>query len=214
MKNRFVLTRKSFETPLGVSHVDLELADALEGEFPADRLDGEFAHKNEHSIEFQSLFLQYVLPQPEAFSILPILCGSFQDWLDDSQSPEAEIYDFCEALRKVVRDSGRKACFVAGVDLSHMGQKFGDRVALSEGYIAQTRDWDREMLALIESCDREGFLAHWKANGDRQKVCGVPPIYVLLSCVEATRAKLLNYDLNVEEATQSFVSFASMAFYR
>jgi Predicted dioxygenase len=58
---RFGLTRKPFETPLGKSAVDLRLVDALANAAPDSILMEDYCHSIEHSIEFQALFLQYVI---------------------------------------------------------------------------------------------------------------------------------------------------------
>jgi hypothetical protein len=50
---------------------------------------------------------------------------------------------------------------------------------------------------------------------DRQTVCGLPPIYTMMHILgEGCDGQVLDYGLHVEEATESFVSFASLAFYQ
>jgi hypothetical protein len=49
------------------------------------------------------------------------------------------------------------------------------------------------------------------ADGDRRKICGLPPIYTMLSVIEADSGRLLKYQYFPDPA--GTVSFASMAFY-
>jgi len=48
---------------------------------------------------------------------------------------------------------------------------------------------------------------------NRRRICGFPPIYMLLSTLPASAGMVLKYDQSVEPATQSMVSYASVVFY-
>ena len=212
----FILTEKPFETPLGAVEVDQAVAQALIAGCPFDLKQDEFLHKHEHSIEFQLIFLQHLYSGRHAFRILPILVGSFHEFLESNTMPSSwEPLDvFSRALRRALADSGRRVCYVAAADLSHIGRKFRDDVDLSDAFIEDTRSKDREMLDHLEAGRYEDFFRFIQCDGDRQKVCGLPPIYAMLHTLgDGVRGKLLEYDLNVEEQTQSFVSYASMVFY-
>ena len=67
--NPFILTRKNFETPLGVLETDEGIIDKIVDTCPWDLFEGEIAHRTEHSIEFQVAFLQYVLRKKTTFAI-------------------------------------------------------------------------------------------------------------------------------------------------
>jgi len=66
-------TGKAFETPLGVTNVDLPFLESLEQRCGHDLRRHEFDHRREHSVELQVLCLQHVFG-PEAFKIVPFLC--------------------------------------------------------------------------------------------------------------------------------------------
>lgn len=215
----FILTEKDFQTPLGTVHVDREAARALiDATRPLDLLRDEYLHKHEHSIEFQLLFLQRIFGtrRPHEFQILPILVGSFHPFIEDNTFPSEapEMQAFVNALRGAVARSGKRVCFIAGADLSHMGQKFGDHEEPTEEFIADTRQGDMEMLDHIAGMRFEDFYRQIQSEGDRQKVCGLPPIYTLMQMLAPeTTGRLLDYGVHVEKETASFVSFASVAFY-
>ncbi|MBN1866140.1 AmmeMemoRadiSam system protein B [Candidatus Sumerlaeota bacterium] len=215
--NLFVMTEKTFETPLGAVEVDLEVSRALTNACPLDLKEDEYLHRFEHSIEFQAIFLQHLFAGHRTFKILPILVGSFAPYIAENTLPsEAEpVRLFTDALRQVLSQSGRRVCLVAGADLSHVGRKFGDEMDLSESLVDEIRLKDLEMLAHIQAGRREDFFRHLQRDQDRQKVCGLPPIYTLMSVLgDGCTAQLLDYDVSIEEPTQSFVTFASLGFYK
>ncbi len=226
----FILTTKRFRTPLGEVETCRETARALRETCPFDLMQDEYLHKFEHSLEFPILFLQHLYGpsasrdgadghphrRPHPFQILPILVGSFHDYIAGNEIPsESEtIRAFVLALRKAVADSGKRVCYVVGADLSHMGKKFGDQEGLTDEQLDSTRRLDAEMLEHIEAMRTEEFFRHLQSTQDAQKVCGLPPIYTLLSALPPDCCgKLLHYDLHPEPQTESFVSFASLVFY-
>lgn len=212
----FSMTDKPFETPLGVAETDLDAARAIQAACPFDLKQDEFLHKHEHSIEFPLVFLQHLYGEKHSFQILPILAGSFQKFIegDDSPSTDPDFAGFLAALRDAVAASGKTACYVAGADLSHMGLKFGDEEGVSEEFLEGTRSKDIHLLQHAAECDAEGLFQCVRADGDAQKICGLPPMYTMMRALDGgCTARLLDYDISIEEVTDSFVSFASMVFY-
>ena len=211
----FSLTGKDFETPLGVVETDRTLVQALRDAYLFDLESEEYLHKHEHSIEFPLIFLQHLYPD-HPFKILPILTGSFYEFLESDGLPDDDeaFAAFVQALRKVLAESGQRVCFVSGADLSHIGAKFGDEEPITEEVLAQARRDDLTMLKALESGNPEAFFRFLQQSGDKQKVCGLPPIYTMLRAMQPEHAgRLLDYDLSLEPSTQSFVTFASMGFY-
>ena len=60
MADPFALTRKDYDTPFGPARVDRDLVEMLGAQARQDCFGSELAHRNEHSIEFQAVFLQYL----------------------------------------------------------------------------------------------------------------------------------------------------------
>ena len=190
----------------------------------------EFVHRNEHSIEFQVLFLQYLFGRRERpIRIAPILCSSFQTWLDKlalegEEAPliKKEVEEFLGALSQALGEREDRICLIAGVDLSHMGRRFGQEVTLSPDFVDNAKDQDRRMLQTVLAQRSERFLGFIQEERDRRNVCGVPAIYSLLKLLELERdgdesrgcaSALLRYDVALEDLTQSLVSYAGVAFY-
>jgi AmmeMemoRadiSam system protein B len=211
----FTLTKKDFVTPLGTLETDGGFVDELSGRYGGDLFSGELSHKNEHSIEFQLLFLQYIFGGRRDIKIVPILCSSFHRMVVENRSPAQvpEVGGFISALRELVAARGDGVCLVAGVDLSHVGMRFGDREELNPLFVSRVEHQDREMLKHVERMDAEGFFNSIQVCQDRQRVCGYPAIYTLMKAIGAQEGVILKYDRAVDYDVQSAVTFASIAFY-
>jgi len=210
----FVATDKDFNTPLGRVKTDSEFIRTLQQNYNQDVCASEIIHRTEHSLEFQTLFLQYLFGKTREFAIVPILVTSFHHMIL-AKTPPVEtprVATFLNALRETVAQSGKKVCFVAGVDFAHVGQKFGDKGPLTSEFLSWVESEDQRLIHALENVDHANFFAEIAKNGDQRRVCGFAPMYTFLHLVEAKRGKLLKYAY-AETAPQSAVSFASLAFY-
>ena len=146
-RRRFVLTLKDFETPLGIVPTDRQYVERIAEAAGEELFDDELVHRAEHSIEFQVVFLQYVLGKKRPFSIVPILVGSFHDHLERGIDPieDPEVRRFVDALRAAEAASGKNVAYIGGIDLCHVGPEFGDprprrRPASGNGSPVRPRD--------------------------------------------------------------------------
>ncbi|MBM3238090.1 AmmeMemoRadiSam system protein B [Candidatus Poribacteria bacterium] len=210
----FSLTRKDFATPLGLLETDTAFIDALAQNYGDDLFAGEFVHKQEHSIEFQVVFLHYLFGNQRPIKIAPILCSSFHEIIAQGVSPSEvkQVKTFIESLKKAIAESNQKICLIAGVDLSHVGGRFGDEGMLTTMLLNQIKSEDLQMLQTVEALEAEEFYHSIQQHNDRRRICGLPAIYTMLSVLDASEGKLSKYDQSVERETQSVVSYASMYF--
>jgi len=119
--------------------------------------------------------------------------------------------NFLEALKLSAAEHARDTLFVAGVDFSHIGPKFGhDEQALS--LLLETKNHDKLLIDAVCKADVERFWAGLREIKDRYNVCGFSTIACLLEILSDARGHLLDYDVWQEESTQSAVSFAAIAF--
>ena len=208
------MSRKDFETPFGVLKADREVIDQIAAEAPLDVFADEFAHKEEHALEFQAVFLKYLYPNHD-IPFVPILCGSFHQMVMGKTAPESApvVADFVRVLRDVLNASGKRVCFIAGVDLSHVGQRFGDTEMLSDDFVADVEGVDKALIEKARVLDANGYFDVVIDECDRTRVCGTSSIYTMLQAMDATRGETLKYDHIVDHETQQMVSFVSMAFY-
>jgi len=206
----YVLTRKDFVTPLGRAQTSLRILDALERRWPgaAELYRDELSHRGEHSIEFQVVFAQYAL-DGRMPPILPILCSNRPA---DSPREDEEAEAFIEALREALAEHAPDACIIAGADLSHIGQRFGDGGPLGASALRAAEEGDRRLLAYAERLDADGLWQAAHGEIGARNVCGLPAIYTLLRIASAREGQLLKYEQAVEGMTQSMVSFAAMVF--
>jgi hypothetical protein len=212
-RHPFVVSRKDFQTPFGTLETDQAVIDRLAELTDLDIFEDEGVHRTEHSIEFQTVFLKYLYPDSD-ITFIPILCGSFHEMIEQNHSP-AEIplvANFFESLKQALKESGKSVCFIAGVDFSHVGRRFGDP-GLPDKFIEEVESCDRDALAAAEEMDPEAFFQVIAKAQDRTRICGTSSIYTMLQAMDTSRAELLKYDKTIDTEDQSMVSFASMAFY-
>ena len=159
MHHRFGGLRKDYETPFGTARTDRDALESLAAELPFGFFDDEWAHRSEHSIEFQIVWLQHVFGGNLKAGIVPVLAGSFHEFSEAGASPlgDPQVAGFTQALRKLVEARRGKVCVVAGVDFAHIGGRFGDEEAMNETRRARLEHDDRAMLDAILSCDAEEF---------------------------------------------------------
>ena len=209
----FALTRKDFETPLGRVKADREFLDDLLARTGEAYLTDEFAHRGEHSIEFQAVFLRHVVPMDRPVRIVPVLCGSFHHLIEAGRSPadDGELEAFLAALRETIRGAGGRTVLLASADLTHVGPQFGDPHPLTPGQLREVADLDRKTLESVEAGDAEAFFRAVARGGDRRRICGLPPIYALLRLLDGGTGRLLSYSQWPDP--NGTVTFAALALY-
>jgi AmmeMemoRadiSam system protein B len=212
---RFGLTAKPFVTPLGEARTERELVERLAAEGgDAVKLE-DYCHAVEHSIEFQVIFLQHLYGP--GIRILPVLCGSFAHSIRGGGKPEDDgnVRRFLDALSALAVREGSRLFWVLGIDLAHMGRRYGDlfTARANEGAMAEAAVADRRRIGFVEDGDPAGFWTAVQENGDPLHWCGSAPLYTFLKAVPETRARLLGYEQwNIDE--HSVVSFSAMALER
>ena len=211
--DRFGLTRKPFVTPLGETITDGRLVDELAQAAPDSIRMEDYCHAIEHSIEFQVLFLQY-LYGPN-IRILPILCGSFLRSIYQGGKPESNegVERFFDAIGNMSAREGNKLFWVLGVDMAHMGRRYGDQMIAraEQGEMAAVAERDKQRIERLNQADSQGFWELVREKQDDLKWCGSAPIYTFLKAVPQARGTLRRYQQwNIDE--QSVVSFAAIAF--
>ncbi len=209
MRNPFVLTSKRFATPLGVVPVEERFLSRLHALHGGDLFTDELAHRSEHTVEFQVLFIQQLFGN--AIPVIPVLC-SFSCQAPGSGAAGESIKRFTEALRTAIAEDGRRVCLVASADLAHVGPRYGDAGGFEGEELETVKRRDREMLRHVERVDPEGFRDYLQQEDDRRRVCGFPPIYTLLKSMPAQRGRLVAHDHGAMDPVGSICSFASVVF--
>jgi AmmeMemoRadiSam system protein B len=212
--DRLGLTRKPFLTPYGETIPDTALIDEILSKSGDAAAMEDYCHAIEHSIEFQVVFLQHLFGPN--IRIVPILCGSYANSIYNGGAPEANdaVNRMLGALGEIAAREGDRLLWVLGIDMAHMGRRYGDPFsALAErDEMAKVALRDRARMERMESGDARGFWDLIQQNHDDLKWCGSAPIYTFLKAVPDARGRLLRYQQwNIDE--QSVVSFAGMSFH-
>jgi len=212
---RFGLTRKPFRTPLGDAVTDAGIVDRLAAAAPGAFVVEDYCHAIEHSIEFQVLFLQSRFGP--GVKIVPVLCGPL---LAAHPEDDHDVAAALNALGELQARQEQDLRWVLGVDMAHMGRRYGDgwraRAHADEMVGITAREGAR--LDRIVAGDAGGFWNLVQGDGpaarrgnDDLKWCGSAPLYTFLRAVPSARGAVLAYDhWNIDE--DSVVSFAALSF--
>jgi predicted class III extradiol MEMO1 family dioxygenase len=97
-----------------------------------------------------------------------------------------------EVLREVM--AARRTLVVAAADLAHVGPAFGDPRPLDLAARAALQAADEALLATVVAGDAGAFFRTIQAEGDRRRVCGLPPIYLTLRLLEGAEGIQVGYE--------------------
>jgi MEMO1 family protein len=203
-------TTKDFQTPLGLVRTDRAFISRLEDRLGTGICEHEFAHRGEHSVELQVHVLQVCLGDHH-FEIVPIICadlpGDAATTPGDGHGPD--LAAFADALRGCINDDPRRTLVIAGADLSHIGQHFGDEHPSTPAILADVEQRDRGLLAMLEAGDAEGFAASVRASGNPTRVCSAAGIYILRQALAEYPLRVLCYHQAIDSDTDTNVTCAA-----
>jgi AmmeMemoRadiSam system protein B len=218
----FILTLKDFETPLGLVQTDRDFVNRLQAGCQEDCFVDEYLHRGEHSLEFQVVFLKYLAHKraelsgqaERPFKIVPILVSSFQQAVASQTMPEKNfaVSSFLQRLRDLAEKESRRVCFVAGVDLAHVGRQFGDREPITDEFLKWVEAEDQSLVSRLAALDAPGFFNEIAKDQDRRRICGFSPLYSLIHLLSGAEGKHLKYSQAFTPETGSAVTFTSMIF--
>jgi hypothetical protein len=205
----FALSRKDFDTPLGSVLVDKDFIEELSSRCSLDLLADEFAHRREHTIEFQALFLRLLLPEVR---IVPLLCSFGVEEIEERTD---DIQHMVQALKETLDHYPHPVCLLSSVDLAHIGPRYGDTFRPHAGTVSEHNEADHRLLETVTNADAEAFATTLVRERNRRRICGLPPLYTMLKTLERmVEGELLRYDYTKVDNEGSFVTFASMVFYK
>lgn len=216
VEQMFTACTLDFQTPLGTVKTDRALLGRLAEELGRDPAEEEILHATEHVIEFQLVFLQFLLASRHEFTILPILCSLSHHIFQDHEEfaiLRDRFYGFCRALKAACAGDSRTVCFVASADLDHIGPRYGDSFVPHKGTVADALEKDNQILRHLERVDIKSFIKDVARDNDARRICGFSPITTMLHCMDATEGSLLSLDYAQVDDRNSFVSFTSMIFH-
>jgi AmmeMemoRadiSam system protein B len=206
----YCISEKTYVTPFGEIKADKNFIGELkervpEGTFAPD----DFGHMTEHSIEFQTIFLHHYLTGP--FTIVPILCGGLHEYIHHGRDilTEERFREMVSVMKELLVRGKGHILLVAGVDLSHVGRKFGDQ-APADALLPQAIAHDKRMLSSLSRGEPDNIFREALETRDRYHVCGLPAILLFASLLPENRADILHFDTYHERETESAVNYASL----
>lgn len=222
----FHLTKKHFDTPMGLVQTDQEFVTTVANKFGIKRsFQDEFLHKQEHSLELQLPFLwreQDAAERKSSYKQVPILVGNFHHMLEEEKFPEEfeEYESFVAALTETtikLLNDGHRLCLIGAVDMAHIGRAFGDPGSLSKDYLEKIAQQDRVYLDCIKRQDKRGLFAHMAEDRNARKVCGFPSLYTMIDLMDRVGWKYAAHEFDYRQAvdltTDCAVTFAGIGLY-
>lgn len=191
---RLTLTLQHYATPFGVLPTAQDVVRALaEAIGPEEAFEEELHHRTEHSVELAVVWLHHTVggrPLP----LVPILCGSFDPFVEGRAdlATHPPFVACLEVLREVM--AARRTLVVAAADLAHVGPAFGDPRPLDLAARAELQAADQALLATVVAGDAEAFFRTIQAEGDRRRICGLPPIYLTLRLLGDAKGIQVGYE--------------------
>ena len=216
----WTFTPKKYETPFGAMELDDELYDDLSRKVWYEPRADEWVHKNEHSLEFQAVWLRY-LWREKTPPWVPILVSSFERFSPDeapSKIPTIEkaLKDFGAVVR-AHQAKGRRVMVLCGIDLAHVGPRFGDEDEVTPDLEQKIEAEDRKSLVDAMALDADGFYRSVVAGDHWRRVCGLSSLYTGLRLIKELEGsssqpgRLLAYG-QAPDPAGGVVSFASALF--
>ena len=114
----------------------------------------------------------------------------------------------CFTVRETEHALGGLTLHVAGVDLSHVGPRFGEPPLDAEASERLRRTDDGALVAAATG-DADAWFSSIAAGGDATSICGFSPTYCMLRCAEPGEGRRLAYAESAEQ-DGSVVTVAAM----
>lgn len=200
-----------WRTPLGIAPTARPFVAAVHAALGAPDPGDVLQHRDEHSLEFQVQFLQFVherrgLPPPR---VAGFLCGALPSG-DGDPLAEAWCQDLLAVFRRAAAGSGR-VLWLAGADLAHVGPRFGDDAPVDDDRLVRLAAADRRHLAALTAGAPGAFHRSVDGCGNVDRICSAPAM-TLCAALAGGRGELLHYGQARDDDGSQAVSFCAMAF--
>lgn len=170
---------EDWETPLGIIKNDKDFGGVLMKNTGLKQ--DEKAHNQEHSIEVQLPFLQFISKENEV-KIMPIIA-----------SPDVPYDELARNIVKTINEEDKKAGIIASSDFTHYGVNYG-YFPFQNKVKEKLYDLDNKAINHIKELDAYRFLDYTEQTG--ATICGKFPIAVMADACKllgGKNAKLLKY---------------------
>lgn len=201
LSDKALISTQDWDTPLGTIKTDKDVANKLCSDMI--KIDNE-SHLNEHSIEVQLPFLQFVSRgYLDSLKILPIIINT-QNY--------SKIQKIAESIAKIQK----KFSIITSSDFTHFGVNYGFtpfRFNIKE----EVTNLDKKAIELILQLKTKSLLEY--IGKTEATICGIAPIALTLEILKKLNSKkgeLLCYynSGDITKDYSNFVGYASIVFER
>jgi hypothetical protein len=203
-----VATDKDFQTPFGRVASDGRAIRQLSDAYGGDLLAGQYDHLREHSVELQVTVLARLLG-PGRFKMAGLL-------LPDACDPasQAHLDRLAGGLAKLAAERDGAMLIVAGVDLSHVGPRFGDHRPLEPSWLKDIAAADQAAVTHLQAARCEGFVEELRRTGNATRVCSSGSLYVLRRALHDAAWQDLGYHQASDPESGTCVTCMAAALWR
>ena len=133
----------------------------------------------------------------------------------EKELPEANehLQRFFDTAANIAGREGKRLFGLLGVDMAHIGRRYGDRLdaRANAGEMLSVKDRDQQLIAQLKGGDPDAYWSLIQEHQDELKWCGASPFYTLLKILPKLKGQLLDYN-QWQIDPQSVVSFGALRF--
>jgi len=179
-------------TPLGTIDIDADLSAALQAEDPDRIVADREGHRQEHSIEVQVPFIQYLFPEAALVALLV--------------PPTDDAPEVGRAVARAVARSDKRVVCIASSDLTHYGPSYAmTPMGTGPEGIAWAKDQnDRLFLDQALAFQADQLVATARSYGS---ACGAGAVAAVVAAAKelgASQARLLAHTTSAEVMARKF----------
>ena len=206
-----IMIEGAWKTPLGQCKIDSSLAKLIVSECEKSGtnciIENTEAHLNEHSVEVQLPFLQFLGKQCD-FKFIPLVISSSK-------------HSVCEKVGKTIADavqkSKRDVFIIASTDFTHYGKYYYDYAPIGSGPVDKIIKWvhdtDGDLINKIQRVDSKALL-DTVVNKNRT-MCGASAVastIVAATQLGATSGTCLKYatSYDIRGSSEAIVGYAAI----
>jgi AmmeMemoRadiSam system protein B len=199
-------------TPFGDLPIDTSLAKAIHKSgqeiSPSCVTESEEAHQQEHSIEVQLPFIQF-LAKEQTVQFVPVIMSTMR-------------FSVCQkvgaAIANAIQETRKDVTIIASTDFTHYGRSYYNYAPVGSGPLDKVVKWvyetDAELISTIEALNGEALLK--TVTSKQRTMCGSNAVAVAIEAAKNLGAKagtLLKYatSYDVSGGPDAIVGYASIA---
>jgi hypothetical protein len=195
--------RGGWETPCGTIPIDEELAQMILEKAPDAVQADQRSHHEEHSIEVQIPFIQYLFPEAK---IVPIMVN-----------PSKEAVRLGRKIGKLLLEQKKQVCVIGSTDLTHYGPRFDfTPYGVGDESLEPMKENDRTLIGLALGMKAAEVIREAELH---RNACGAGAIAATVAATQALGAErgyLLEHttsqDVMPDRLASDFVGYAGIVF--